>query len=87
LNFENEGDQLVGMYSREGEYVPFASGSSIQGTTPGKVIISENPTIYVWLTKIEQLMQTSLAHHLDTAVNQLEILDRIEQQEDFNLWI
>jgi len=44
---------LVGMYSREGEYVPFATGSSIQGTTPGKVVISEDPTIYVWLTKIE----------------------------------
>ena len=75
------------MYSREGEYVPFALGSSLHGITPGKVIISEDPTIYVWLTKIEQMMQTSLAHHLDTAVNQLEIIDRIEQQEDFNKWI
>ena len=53
VNFEQEGDHLVGMYSREGEYVPFATGSSIQGTTPGKIVISEDPTIYVWLTKIE----------------------------------
>ena len=44
MNFENEGDHLIGMYSREGEYVNFTN----------KVIISEDPTIYVWLTKIEQ---------------------------------
>ncbi len=44
------------MYSREGEYVPFATAASIQGTTPGKVVISDDPTIYVWLTKIEQMM-------------------------------
>lgn len=79
LSFENEGDHLIGMYSREGEYVPFASSSSIQGTSPGKVVISDDPTIYIWLTKIEQMMQMSLAHHLDSAVNQLEILDRNEQ--------
>lgn len=51
------------------------------------MVISDDPTIYVWLTKIEQMMQMSLAHHLDAAVNQLEILDRNEQQEDFNQWI
>ena len=73
---------MTGMYSREGEYVPFAGGPS-----GGKVIISEDPTIYVWLTKIEQQMQISLANHLESAVTSLEILDRIEQQEEFNLWI
>jgi len=71
---------LLGMYSREGEYVPFAGGQ-------GKVIISEDPTIYVWLTKIEQQMQLSLATHLEQAVTSLEILDRNEQQEEFNSWI
>ena len=59
------------MYSREGEYVPFAGGK-------GQVIISEDPTIYVWLTKIEQQMQISLAHHLESAVTSLELLDRNE---------
>jgi dynein heavy chain 1 len=44
MNFENEGDSLIGMYSREGEYVSFSNN----------VTISEDPTIYVWLTKIEQ---------------------------------
>jgi len=80
LSFENEGDHLMGMYSREGEYVPFAGGA-------GKVVISEDPTIYVWLTKIEQQMQLSLATHLEQAVTSLEILDRNEQQEEFNAWI
>ena len=69
------------MYSREGEYVNFAS------PTTDKVVISEDPTIYAWLTKIEQLMQMSLAHHLEQSVTQLEILDRNEQQEEFNQWI
>lgn len=77
MNFEGEGDHLVGMYSREGEYVHFSD----------KVVISEDPTIYVWLTKIEQQMQVSLAHHLEQAVTALELLDRTEQQEEFNQWI
>lgn len=58
MNYEEEGDHLIGMFSREGEYVPFTN----------KVIISEDPTIYVWLTKIEQHMQNSLAKHLENAV-------------------
>ena len=65
------------MYSREGEYVPFAS----------PVTISEDPTIYVWLTKVEQRMQASLAMHLEKAVTELELLDRVEQQEEFNAWV
>lgn len=77
MNFENEGDSLVGMYSREGEYVPFSNN----------VVISEDPTIYVWLTKIEQQMQVSLAHQLEQAVTALELLDRTEQQDEFNAWI
>jgi len=46
LNHENDGDQLNGMYSREGEYVKFSK----------PVIISEDPTIYVYLAKIEESM-------------------------------
>mmetsp|Transcript_10644 Transcript_10644/g.10734 ORF Transcript_10644/g.10734 Transcript_10644/m.10734 type:complete len:187 (+) Transcript_10644:4657-5217(+) len=77
MNFENEGDHLIGMHSREGEYVDFE----------GKVVISEDPTIYVWLTKVEQAMQMALAFHLENSVQSLDILDRIEQPEEFNLWI
>ena len=40
------------MFSREGEYVAFSN----------KVVISEEPRIDVWLTKIEAAMQISLAH-------------------------
>ncbi len=46
MSFEKEGDQLNGMYSREGEYVKFSN----------HVLISEDPTIYVWLAKIETAM-------------------------------
>lgn len=77
MNYESEGDHLIGMYSREGEYVSYTD----------KVIISEDPTIYVWLTKIEQQMQRSLAHHLESAVTSLDILDKNEQQDEFNAWI
>lgn len=51
------------------------------------VTISEDPTIYVWLTKVEQRMQASLAMHLEKAVTELELLDRVEQQEEFNAWV
>jgi dynein heavy chain 1 len=53
-SFEADGDQLNGMHSREGEYVKF--------TEP--VLISADPTIYVWLGKVESAMQMSLAHQL-----------------------
>ena len=43
VNYENDGDELVGMNSREGESVAFHKS----------IIISEDPTIYVWLTKVE----------------------------------
>lgn len=41
-----EGDHLIGMNSREGESVPFARA----------VVISEDPTIYKWLSKVEEAM-------------------------------
>lgn len=44
--FEAEGDKIMGMISREGEQVSF--------TKP--TVISEDPTIYVWLAKIEANM-------------------------------
>ena len=65
------------MNSREGESVAFNK----------PVTISEDPTIYVWLTKIEQAMQVSLAMELEKGVQELELLDRNSQQEEFNEWI
>ena len=54
----DDGDIIVGMNSREGESVAFQT----------KVSINEDSTIYKWLTKIEDSMQTSLAFELSTAV-------------------
>jgi hypothetical protein len=42
----DDGDIIVGMNSREGESVPFNN----------KVNINDDPTIYKWLTKIEESM-------------------------------
>ena len=69
MDAEDDGDSLIGLYSREGEYVNFTNN----------VRISEDPTIYVWLTKIEQQMQVSLAHKLEESVQAVELLDRNEQ--------
>ena len=65
------------MNSKEGESVGFNKN----------VIISEDPTIYVWLNKIQNAMQVSLAVLLGTALTELEILDRNSQQDEFNDWI
>ena len=62
----DDGDIITGMNSREGETVAFST----------RVNIAEDSTIYKWLTKIEESMQTSLAHELNRAVSSLEILDR-----------
>jgi dynein heavy chain 1, cytosolic len=64
-SFENEGDSLIGMYSREGEYVKFSK----------PIIISEDPTIYVWLTKLEGGMQMSLAHLLLESIEEMSRID------------
>ena len=69
LQYVNDGDHLTGMNSREGEGVPFAK----------PVIISEDPTIYKWLTKTEEAMQVALAVLLEKSVKELEILDRNTQ--------
>ena len=65
------------MYSREGEYVKFS--------TP--IIISEDPTIYVWLTKVEAAMQMSLAHQLLHSIEEMSSIDIQEQPDDFTAWI
>jgi Dynein heavy chain, N-terminal region 2 len=42
----DDGDIITGMNSREGESVEFFN----------KVVINDDPTIYKWLTKIEESM-------------------------------
>ena len=68
---------LVLLQASEGEQVGWSKPT----------IISEDPTIYVWLQKIEAAMQTSLAELLLKAITDMETLDIQEQQEDFTAWI
>lgn len=72
-----DGNELEGMYSREGEYVQFNNNLKI----------SDDSTIYVWLNAIEERMQSTLAIDLNTAIDQLELLDRVEQHKEFMEWI
>ena len=71
LNYDHDGDHLIGMNSREGESVPFAKD----------VIISEDPTIYKWLSKVEEAMQVALAVLLEKSVKEQE------QTHQSNKWI
>jgi len=81
MNFEKhgdkEGDKLNGMYSREGEYVKFSK----------QIIISEDPTIYIWLAKIENMMQVSLSDTLMASIEEMSTIDIQEEAEDFTKWI
>jgi len=77
LKTENNGDLVVGMSSREGEYVNFIEN----------VKISDDPTINVWLTKIENQMRMCLAGHLDKAVNEISNIDREKETPKFLEWI
>lgn len=65
------------MFSREGEYVSWSK----------PVTISEDPTIYVWLQKVEQAMQISLAHQLLKSIEEMSTIDIENDQEDFIKWI
>ena len=67
-----DGNVLEGMFSREGEYVNFVS----------KLAMSDDATIYQRLTKIEGMMQNSLANELQKAVEALEIIDDFSQESD-----
>ena len=67
-----DGNVLEGIFSREGEYVNFVS----------KLAMSDDATIYQRLTKIEGMMQNSLANELQKAVEALEIIDDFSQESD-----
>ncbi len=77
LKTEANGDVVIGMSSREGEYVSFID----------KVKISDDPTINVWLTKIENQMRLCLAGHLDKSVNEIATIDRETETPKFLTWI
>ena len=71
-----DGDELEGMFSREGEYVHFKD----------KFKMSDDATIYQRLTKVEAMMQNSLAFELQKSVESLEIMDS-SKHDIFLQWI
>ena len=72
-----DGNELRGFNSKEGEQVMFKD----------KIMMSDEPTIYQKLTKIEVCMQSTLANEVEKAIESLEILDRSTQQDEFLQWI
>lgn len=54
----DDGDSLIGMASRENEHVGFSA----------PVVISEDPAIHAWLSKVEAQMQISLATSLEQCI-------------------
>ena len=75
LSNEEEGDLITGMNSREGESVKFSKS----------VKISEDPKINVWLSKVEDQMQLSIADNLQSAIKEISVLsetkDKSKEQE------
>ena len=72
-----DGNEMTKMVSREFEEVPFET----------TVKINENPIVYVWLTKIQEQMQMTLAKKLEKAVNEISTMDYINKVDDFIKWI
>ena len=73
----HDSDSLTGMMSKEFETVNFE--------TPVK--ISEDPIVYVWLTKIETEMRISLATKLEKSVNDISNIDYINNTAAFIKWV
>ncbi|CAD7970792.1 unnamed protein product, partial [Amoebophrya sp. A120] len=73
---ENEGDSITVMRSRENEEVKFEK----------PVVISEDPSIHVWLTKVETAIRTALSARLSTAWPALASIDPSSDQE-FTAWV
>ena len=67
LGNENEGDLINGMNSREGESVPFEN----------VVKISDDPTINIWLTKVEDQMRLGLAVNLERCIKDVSACEAL----------
>lgn len=73
----SNGDEITHMNSRENEEVEFAN----------KIKISDDPIVYVWLTKVEEQMRITLATLLEKAVAQISSMDYINKVDEFVRWI
>jgi dynein heavy chain 1, cytosolic len=72
-----DGDEITHMTSREREEVEFEKS----------IKISDDPTVYIWLGKIEEQMRLTLATKLERAVNEISAMDYINQVDEFIKWI
>jgi dynein heavy chain 1 len=72
-----DGNEITHMVSREREEVKFET----------HIKISDDPIVYVWLSKIEEQMRISLATKLERAVNEICTMDYINKVDDFVKWI
>ncbi len=72
-----DGNELTHMVSREKEEVEFTN----------KIKISDDPTIYIWLEKIENQMRITLATKLERAVTEISSMDYVNNPDQFVKWI
>ena len=72
-----DGNELLGMVSREFEEVKFEK----------TVKISDDPVVYQWLRKVQEQMHFTLAAKLEKAVLEISEMDYIGKVDDFIHWI
>jgi len=72
-----DGNEITGIISRESEEVKYETS----------IKITDDPTIYIWLGKIEEQMRLTLAIKLERAVNEISAMDYINQVDEFVKWI
>ena len=72
-----DGNELLGMVSREFEEVPFEKS----------VKISDDPVVYQWLRKVQEQMHYTLATKLEKAVTEISGMDYIGKVDEFINWI
>ena len=72
-----DGNELLGMVSREFEEVSFEKS----------VKISDDPVVYQWLRKVQEQMHFTLATKLEKAVTEISGMDYIGKVDEFIHWI
>ena len=72
-----DGNELLGMVSREFEEVQFEKS----------VKISDDPVVYQWLRKVQEQMHITLATKLEKAVTEISEMDYIGKVDEFIHWI
>jgi dynein heavy chain 1 len=60
LRMDDSGASIIGMQSKEGEFVPFVD----------RILLRDNASVHKWLSQVENQMQITLATLLEDAVSQ-----------------